>query len=254
MTASLAGKVALVTGAGGGVGRGIALALAAADASVAVSSPRDNGDETVRLVTSRGHEACWIRCDVTNRADVDAAVAETVERYGGLDVLVHNATSRRSSEVHTVDEARPSLMDEHVAVSLRAAYFCAVAGFPHLRDRRGRYLLFTSPAGMEGSRMLPLYGTVKGALRAFTKSLAIEWAEHGITVNCLSPLAMTPAMENAIREDPALEGRLQRNIPLGRVGDPEADIGPAAVFLASDAASYITGQTLPVDGGRFTGL
>jgi NAD(P)-dependent dehydrogenase (short-subunit alcohol dehydrogenase family) len=254
VSGALDGRVMVVTGGGNGVGRGVALAGAAAGARVVVASPRDNGAETVALIEARGGVASWCACDVTRRADVDATVATAVERFGGLDAVVHNATSRHSSEVVALEDVTQDVFDDHIAVSLRAAYYCALAARPHLRAGRGRYILFTSPAGMTGSPTLPLYSAVKGALRSFTKSLALEWAPDGINVTCISPLAVTPALANAYVEDPAMEDRLRRIVPLGRIGDPEADIGPAAVFLASDAARYITGQTLIVDGGRFTGL
>jgi 3-oxoacyl-[acyl-carrier protein] reductase len=112
----------------------------------------------------------------------------------------------------------------------------------------------TSPAALEGSVALPAYGAVKGALRGLAKSLAVEWGPLGITVNCLSPLAQTPALDNAYRQNPALEPRLRQVVPLGRVGDPERDIAPVVVFLLGAGARYITGQTIVVDGGRFTGL
>jgi len=114
--------------------------------------------------------------------------------------------------------------------------------------------VMTSPAGMEGSMGLPAYGMVKGALRGFAKSLAREWAPDGVTVNVVSPLAMSPAMEHAVQEDPALGERLAHRVPLGRVGDAEADIGPAVAFLVGPDARYVTGQTLVVDGGRFMNL
>ncbi len=113
----------------------------------------------------------------------------------------------------------------------------------------------TSPAGMEGSRMLPAYGIVKAGLRGFVKSLAREWAPLGVTVAAVSPLAETPALAAAYGQDPELpRARLARRVPLGRLGDAEHDIGPAVVFLASDAARYVTGQTLAVDGGRLLTL
>ena len=102
--------------------------------------------------------------------------------------------------------------------------------------------------------MRPVYGIVKGALRGFAKSLAREWAPFGVTVNAISPLAETPAMTSAYDRDPTLETRLARAVPMGHLGDPETEIGPAVVFLASDGAGYITGQTLAVDGGRFMTL
>ena len=254
MTGALAGRTVLVTGAGGGVGRGIALACGAEGAHVVVASPRDNGAETADLVTSAGGTATWVRCDVTVRSDVEAAVATAVDATGGLDALVHNAASRRSSEPDALADVSLDVWDDHAAVSLRAAYFCAVAALPHLRARGGAFVAMTSPAGMKGSSTLPVYGAVKGALRGFVKSLAREWAPLGVRVALVSPLAMSPAMENAYRENPALEGTLSRLVPMGRIGDPALDVGPAVAFLVGDGARYITGQTVVVDGGRFMGL
>ncbi len=139
-------------------------------------------------------------------------------------------------------------------MSLRGAYHCARAGFEALRASQGTLILMTSPAGVEGSLGLPLYGTVKGALRGFTKSLAREWAPLGMTVNIVSPLAFSPAMVNAIEQDPAMAERLSRRVPMGRIGDPETDVGPAVAFLCGPDAHFVTGQTLGVDGGHFMNL
>jgi 3-oxoacyl-[acyl-carrier protein] reductase len=125
---------------------------------------------------------------------------------------------------------------------------------PALRETGGTFMVMTSPAGVEGSATLPFYATVKGALRGFAKSLAREWAPHGVSVNVVSPLAYSPAMVNAIEQDPAMEERLSRRVPLGRVGDPEQDVGAAVAFLAGPDAGYITGQTLGIDGGHFMSL
>ncbi len=253
---SLKGRTIVITGAGGGVGRGAALACAAAGAAVVVAAPRDNGAETVALIEDHGGRAVWARCDVTRRAEVEAAVGTAVEAFGQLDVFLHNATSRRSRGVATVEDVDRDLWEEHASVSLRAAYYCARAAVGQLsaREGHGRYILMTSPAGMEGTSNNPPYGMVKAGIRAFVKSLAKEWAPLGINVTCISPLARTPALEVAYRENPVLEERLARLVPLGRVGDPETDIGPAVVFLAGDGSRYITGQTLVVDGGRFITL
>jgi NAD(P)-dependent dehydrogenase (short-subunit alcohol dehydrogenase family) len=251
----LSGRTVLVTGAGGGVGRGIALACAAQGAHVVVTSRGENGAETAALIEARGDAADWVRCDVTRRSDVSAAIDAAVARTGRLDALVHNATSHRSSEPVRLEAVDDALWEEHASVSLRAAYYCAVAALPQLEAARGgRFLLMTSPAGMEGSPTLPVYGIVKGALRGFAKSLAREWGPLGVTVNLVSPLAATPALDQAMIEDPALEGRLAQRIPLGRIGESEADIGPVVAFLLGDGARYITGQTVVVDGGRFMGL
>jgi 3-oxoacyl-[acyl-carrier protein] reductase len=254
VTESLLGHTIVVTGAGGGVGRGIALACAQEGARVVVAARGETGAETVALIEAEGGRADWVRCDVTRRSDVDGMVDAALALDGALDAVVHNATSRRSSEPVRVDDVTDELWEEHASVSLRAAYYCATAALPHLAARRGRFVLMTSPAGMEGSPTLPVYGIVKGALRGFAKSLAREWGPLGVTVNLVSPLASSPALEQAMIEDPALQARLAARIPLGRVGDPVADIGPVVAFLLGDGARYITGQTVVVDGGRFMGL
>jgi 3-oxoacyl-[acyl-carrier protein] reductase len=250
----LDGRTVMVTGAGAGVGRGIALACAAAGAHVIVATRRENGIELVQQIEHRGNAASWAQCDVTDRASVARAVQDAVARTGALHAVVHNATSNQSSQPHRLEAVDRALFDDHIGVSLRGAYHCAVASFDALRATRGTLLVMTSPAGVEGSATLPLYATVKGALRGFAKSLAREWAPDGVRVNVVSPLAFSPAMEQAIAADPAMEERLNRRVPMGRVGDPEADVGVAVAFLVGPDAEYVTGQTLGIDGGHFMSL
>ncbi|MGV0050448.1 SDR family NAD(P)-dependent oxidoreductase [Mycobacterium colombiense] len=249
---TLDGHTVLVTGSGAGVGRGIAMALAADGAYVVVASRSDTG--VAKEISARGHAAIWVRCDVTAPDEVVDAVGAAVTATRRLDAVVHNATSNRSSQPHRLEEVDRALWEEHISVSVRGARHCAAAAFDALRERDGSFLVFTSPAGIEGSATLPLYATVKGALRGFAKSLAREWAPHGITVNVVSPLAYSPAMSAAIEADAAMEERLSRRIPIGRIGDPERDIGSAVSFLVGPSARYITGQTLGVDGGHFMNL
>lgn len=250
----LEGHTVLVTGSGAGVGRGIAMALAAEGAHVVVASRSGSGRIVAQDITDRGQRATWACCDVTAPDQVASAVASALTETGRLDAVVHNATSNRSSQPHLLAEVDRSLWDEHYSVSLGGAQHCAAAAYGALKRRGGTFLVMTSPAGIEGSATLPVYATMKGALRGFAKSLAREWASCGITVNVLSPLAYSPAMTAAIEAEPAMEERLSRRVPLGRIGDPERDIGSAVVFLVGPAARYITGQTLGVDGGHFMSL
>jgi NAD(P)-dependent dehydrogenase (short-subunit alcohol dehydrogenase family) len=251
----LLGRTAIVTGAGQGVGEGIARALAAAGANVVIAARRlENGEPAAQAIRDRGHVARCVRCDVGERADVAAAIDATVAEFGGLDIVVHNAVSG-VGPVAKVQDADDDVWDGLLATALRASYLFAQLALPHLRERENAsYTILTSPAGVEGSADRATYGAVKAGQRGFAKSLAREWGPLGIRVNCIGPVAMTPAMERAYVANPALEGRLQARTPLGRVGDPEADIGGVAVFLASDLARFVTGQTIVVDGGGFLGL
>jgi 3-oxoacyl-[acyl-carrier protein] reductase len=251
----LAGQSVVVTGAGGGVGRGVALGFGAAGAGVVVAAHRrKTGEAVAEEIRGRGGQAVCVECDVTKRTDIEGAVAAAVGHYGGLDAFIHNATSNRSNEPVDLETASRQLWEDHASVSIRALLYCAQAAHRPLADRQGSLLIMLSPAGIQGGDRLPFYATVKGAQRGFVKSLAREWGMDGIRVNGLAPLAMTPALEGAFRNDPEMHDRLARVIPLHRFGDPEADIAPAAIFLCSDAARYVVGQTLVVSGGRFTAL
>lgn len=250
---NLAGRVVLVTGGCSGVGRGLATALSAAGADVVVAC-RDGGAATARELAAGGGRALGVACDVTRRADVAAAVAAAVDRFGALHAVVHNATSDRSGETTDLATVDAAVFDDHIAVALDGARWCALEAFPHLRASGGTLVVLTSPAGIEGSATIPLYGSVKAAQRGLVKSLAREWGPDGVTVNCLAPLATTPAMERAFAATPGLDRRVLRRVPVGHLGDPAADIGPVAVFLVSAAARYVTGQTLAVNGGSFTAL
>lgn len=248
----LAGRTVIVTGAGGGVGAGIALACAEHGANVVIAARRtETGDVIAQEIERRGGAALSIRCDVGDAADVEAAVTATVERFGALDCMVHNALAPVGPP-RAIRDVPDDVWQAMVSTAVRASYLCARAAFPQLRGRKGSLILLTSAAGVEGSPYLPAYGMVKAAQRGLLKSLAREWGPLGIRVNGIGPVAMTPAMEVVAKTSPVFtDGLLVNRTPLRRIGEPEADIGPVAVFLASELSRYVTGQTLMVDGGGF---
>ena len=255
MSRLLEDRVVLITGAGGGVGRGIALACTSAGARVVIAEKNEERGRSVALeISDRGGIAHFASCDVTRQAAVDSAISGALDDFGRLDAVVHNATSERSPLPDAIEDVDASLFAEHVSVALRGAYSCARASFEALRESQGQLVILTSPAGIEGAAQLPLYSAVKAGQRAFVKSLAKEWGPQGVRVNAISPLASTPAMVRAFEADPVLQEQLESLTPLGRIGDPELDVGSAATLLLSDESRYITGQTWVIDGGRFMGL
>jgi 3-oxoacyl-[acyl-carrier protein] reductase len=253
VTGALEGRTVVVTGAGGGVGEGIALACAAAGAGVVVAARRtETGDPVAAEIERRGGHAVSVRCDVTSARDVHAAVERAVSAFGSLDCMVHNALAP-VGEPRPVTDVDDDTFRSMMGTAVRASYLCASAAYPHLAASRGSLILLSSAAGVEGSPYLPAYGMVKAAQRGLAKSLAKEWGPAGVRVNCIGPVAMTPAMELVAETSPVFtDGLLIGRTPLRRIGNPEADIGPVAVFLASEQARYMTGQTLMVDGGGFT--
>lgn len=255
MTGVLAGRTVLITGAGAGLGRASALAAAKAGAHVIVTSLSENGRETTALIEQAGGQATWVMCDVSRREDVEAAVSEAVRVTGRLDGLVHNAFARPlwDADPDTLSVAGLTLENWHheAAVAMRGAYYCATAAFPLLRDARGRLILVTSAAGIEGTPAQPAYGAVKGALRGMTKSLAREWGRLGITVNSVSPYVRTPLFNAWWDNNPTMQAGALTITSLGYVGQPEEDVAPVFVFILSDASHYMTGQNFAVDSGRY---
>lgn len=252
---SLAGRVAIVTGAGQGVGEGIARHLAALGAAVVVAARRaDTGEPVAETIRAAGGEAVCIVTDVTGRASIEQCVADTVSRYGRLDVMVHNAFAG-AVPGRLEDTDLDGNWTRMSRTAPWASLWCAQAAYPHLTaSGHGRLILITSPSGIEGSANIPLYSPAKAAQRAMAKTLAREWGPAGITVNCIAPVAASPALVNAFANNPALKAAIEARTPLRRVGDCEDDIGAVAGFLAGDDSRYVSGQTIVCDGGSFLGL
>lgn len=240
------GKVAIVTGASRGIGRAIAERLASGGATVVCVARGANADGTVTAITGAGGKAFAHGVDVTDAAAVDALVKQTVETHGSLDIVVSNAGITRDQLLLRMKRAD---WDEVLATNLTAAFtLCQAALKPMIRQRSGRIIAISSVVGQMGNAGQANYAASKAGLIGFCKSLAREVASRQVTVNVVAPGLVDTDMTRGITADATRDWSAQ--VPLGRPGTP-ADIASAVGFLASDEASYITGQVLAVNGGMY---
>ena len=245
---SLAGKVAFVTGAGRGLGRAGALALAQAGADVVlVSRTRSQLEETAAEAEKLGRKSLVATADTRNAAGVEAAVRAAVEAFGRIDILFNNAgTNVRKNVVDMPDEDFHTIMDTNV----KGAFLVARAVARQMvLQRSGAIVNMSSMSAASAEPTKAVYAASKGAMALLTKGLALELAPYGIRVNAIAPgYMLTSLVKGGLDADPARRQRVLARIPLGRLGEPE-EIGGALVFLASDAARYITGASISIDGG-----
>lgn len=245
----LSGKVALITGAGQGIGRGVARYFAREGASIMVAEiDAASGRRVVLELQELGARAAFVRTDVSQKASVQAAVEETVEQFGRLDVLVNNAIKLPTKVL--MEQKTDEMLEQQLSIGVWGSWWAMQAAMPIMRSQGGgRIINFTSMDVETGAWFHADYSVAKAGIQAMTRSAAIDWARYGILVNAIMPIAATAAFEKMCEERPGLREYASSIVPVGRMGDPEEDIGPAVAFLASDASRYITGATLPVDGG-----
>lgn len=248
----LENKTAVVTGAASGIGRGIALELAEEGADVVVGDIDETpnlADETTpthELVREKGGEAIFVECDVSSSADAEALVKETVETFGGIDILANNAGIFPSGSIEEISDED---WNRTFNVNVNGIYNVSNHALPHLRESdEPRIINTSSQLGLVGLADSSAYCGSKGAITNLTRQMAIDYADENITVNAVNPGVIETSMTQGQLEDPEQREAIERNTLLPFIGDPE-DIGRAVAFLASEDARYVTGHCLVVDGG-----
>lgn len=249
-TFDLSGRVAVVTGANTGIGQGIAVALAQAGADIAAVG-RSPAEETADLVRALGRKCELVGADLSSIAPVQTVVDYVVETLGGLDIIVNNAgIIRRADAVDFTEEDWDAVVD----TNLKTVFFLSQAAGRHMianretTGRRGKIINIASMLSFQGGIHVPSYTASKSGVAGLTKLLACEWAAKGVNVNAIAPGYIATNNTAALQADETRNRQIMERIPEGRWGDP-ADIGGAAVFLASSAADYVQGHVLAVDGG-----
>ncbi|WP_024794385.1 SDR family NAD(P)-dependent oxidoreductase [Tomitella biformata] len=240
----LAGKTAIVTGGAGGIGRGIVRAFTKQGANVLFVDINEEAGKA--LAEEVGDQARFISLDISQQENAAKIVAAAVEAFGRLDVLVNNAhASRQAPFVETTQEH----MDLSMNTGFYATFWLMQAAYPQLKANEGAVINFASGSGLRGMPTQTSYAAAKEAIRGISRVAANEWAVDNINVNIISPLAATEGVQKYIEANPETGAQMLANVPLHRYGDPEKDIAPVAVFLASEDGNYLTGQTIMADGG-----
>lgn len=245
MQGRLAGRKALITGGGDGIGRGIALRMAREGAEVIVAEfDPASGAHTAGDIVATGGTARFLPVDVTDKA----SMAAMLDQAGPVDILVNNAW--RGTGVGRIEAKADTQFDIALRFGVYAAQWAMQAALPHMKQQGwGRVISIASLNGVNAHMGSADYNVAKEALRALTRTAAREWAPFGITCNIICPAAMADSTRRMMAQQPGMIERIEAANPMGRMGDPEADIGGVAVFLASEDARYLTGNTLYVDGG-----
>lgn len=249
MTGNLEGRVAIVTGGGQGVGQGIVRALAAGGANIVIAQRRQSeGDrEADHLHTHFGVEALCIATDVTRTDQVETLVDRTRSKFGRIDILVNNAGASTPLRLENHSDGD---MNAAVDLNFMSAFRTMRAVFPIMKaQRHGRIINLGSLNGVNAHMFTAGYNAGKEAVRALTRTAAVEWGPHGITANVICPSASSPQARDYFDANPDMLARILEQVPAGRLGDSARDIGPVVAFLASDAGGYMTGNTLFLDGG-----
>jgi NAD(P)-dependent dehydrogenase (short-subunit alcohol dehydrogenase family) len=249
MGGTLEGKIALVTGAGSGIGRATALAFAREGAKVIVADvAADSGKETLRLIEEAGGSGFFIEGDVSITGDVHTIVQAAVEHYGRLDYAFNNA-GIEGAQAPTA-ECTEENWDRVLTVNLKGAWLCMKHEIPIMLEQGGGAIVNTaSVAGLVGFPNIPAYNASKGGVIQLTKTAALEYAKDGIRVNAVCPgVIRTPMIDRFLAGSPEAEAQFVAMEPVGRMGLPE-EIAEAVVWLCSDAASFVTGHAMAVDGG-----
>ncbi|MCY9508522.1 3-oxoacyl-[acyl-carrier-protein] reductase [Paenibacillus larvae] len=244
----LTGKVALVTGATRGIGRAIALCLAEAGADVAVNYAGNEqaAAEVVQQIEAMGRKAAMMRADVSKAQEADQLVKDTLEQLGKLDILVNNAGITRDNLIMRMKEEE---FDTVIATNLKGVFNCVKAATrPMMKQRSGRIINISSVVGVLGNPGQANYVAAKAGVIGLTKAAARELASRGITVNAVAPGFIETDMTDQLPED--VKAKMLEDIPLAKLGQPE-DVAKTVLFLASADSSYMTGQTLHVDGGMY---
>jgi 2-deoxy-D-gluconate 3-dehydrogenase len=246
---SLDGKVAVVTGAGRGLGQAVAWALAEAGADVALLARSESEVTRVaeEIEQAHGRKALAVAVDVTDEEAVEEAASLVIATFGRVDALVNNA-----GVAHVAPLLELTLTDLRrvIDTNVVGAFLCARAFGAHMvAQRKGTVVNIASVAGLSGEPDLTAYSASKGALVSFTQTLAVEWARHGVTVNAIAPGYFRTDLNKAALDDVKIGPRIVSHIPLRRVGQPE-ELGPLVAYLASDAAAYMTGSVVVIDGGQ----
>ena len=244
----LEGKVAIITGGNSGVGAATAQKFAAEGAKVVITARREAQlEEVAAKIREAGGEVLPVVSDISKAEDAKRVVAETIAKFGKVDVLINNAQASASGVPladHSTEQFNLALYS-----GLYAAFYYMKACYPYLKQSRGSVINFASGAGLFGRPGQSSYAAAKEGIRGMSRVAAAEWGPDGIRGNVICPLAMTESLEQWRDNYPELFQKTIQGIPLGRFADPRQDIGRVCVFLASDDASYVTGETITLQGG-----